>query len=80
LRSLLSAWAIPTIVVTHDPADVQSLADEVVVLNEGRILQQGPVADVFANPASPEVARILAIRSDRESSTDVSTRIDEPRP
>ncbi|MBS0266338.1 MAG: ABC transporter ATP-binding protein [Planctomycetes bacterium] len=61
LRQLLATWGIPTIVVTHDPGEVQALADAVVVLNEGRMLQHGPVAEVFTQPASAGVARILAL-------------------
>jgi molybdate transport system ATP-binding protein len=60
LRGLLAAWGIPTIVVTHDPVEVKMLADHVIVLCDGRIVQQGPVAEVFQNPADARVARIIA--------------------
>jgi len=59
LRRLLAEWGIPTIVVTHDPAEVTAFADEVVVLCDGRIRQHGPVAEVFSQPVDAEVARIL---------------------
>lgn len=59
LRSLLEAWSIPTIVVTHDAGEVRSLAHHVVVLCDGQVRQQGPTADVFANPADAQVARLL---------------------
>jgi len=60
LRTFLVTEQIPTIVVTHDPADVRALSDHVVVLDEGRILQTGPTADVIRFPASPQVQRLLA--------------------
>jgi molybdate transport system ATP-binding protein len=59
LRRVLAAWGIPTIVVTHDPVEVTTLADHVIVLCDGRIVQQGPVAQVFENPADAQVARIV---------------------
>jgi molybdate transport system ATP-binding protein len=59
LRRLLTAWAIPTIIVTHDAAEVIAFADHVAVLCDGRIRQQGPVAEVFQKPADAEVARII---------------------
>ena len=60
LRRLLQTLAIPTLLVTHDPADVQALADRVVVLDHGRVLQAGAAAEVFARPADQQVARLLA--------------------
>lgn len=62
LRRVLAEWSIPTVVVTHDPTEVVALADEVIVLLEGRIRQQGPVAQVFVNPADDDVARIVNCR------------------
>jgi molybdate transport system ATP-binding protein len=62
LRRMLAEWSIPTIVVTHDPAEVVALADEVIVLLDGRVRQHGPVAEVFSNPADADVARIVNCR------------------
>jgi len=64
LRDLLTAWAIPTIIVTHDPAEVGAFADEVIVLSNGRIRQQGSVQLVFDQPVDTEVARIVGSRRD----------------
>ncbi len=47
------------IVVTRDPAEAMLLADEIVLLEEGRVLQSGPVETVFARPASKTAARLL---------------------
>lgn len=62
LRRLLAEWNIPTIIVTHDPTEVVALADEVIVLLEGRVRQHGAVDDVFAHPADADVARIVNSR------------------
>ncbi|MFN9197957.1 MAG: sulfate/molybdate ABC transporter ATP-binding protein [Planctomycetaceae bacterium] len=61
LRTFLVTEQIPTVLVTHDPADVRALSDHVVVLEEGPILQAGPTADVLQFPASSQVRRLLAM-------------------
>ncbi len=62
LRRVLAEWGIPTIVVTHDPAEVVALADEVIVLLEGRVRQYGTVEQVFSHPFDADVARIVNCR------------------
>ena len=60
LRSLVAAemrrLEIPVVLVTHDPVDLISLADRVLVLEHGRVGQAGPVAEVLGAPASPFAA------------------------
>ena len=55
----LREFGRPTVVVTHDAQDVIALADEVVVLQAGRIVQQGSVDQLAARPATPYVARLF---------------------
>ena len=52
-----------TVLVTHDVAEAYGLASHLVVLNEGRVIQQGPREQVFRHPASPEAARVLGVRN-----------------
>lgn len=59
LRSLLAQFSIPVILITHDRAEAMALADEVIVLDQGKVRQRGPVAGVFSHPAGVEVARIV---------------------
>jgi ABC-type sulfate/molybdate transport systems ATPase subunit/ABC-type sulfate transport system permease component len=61
LRTLQHELAPTTVVVTHDPEEAALLADELIVLERGRVVQAGPTADVFANPSSPHVARLLGM-------------------
>ena len=59
LHALQAELAMTTILVTHDPLEAALLADEVLVLAEGRVLQSGAVAAVFRRPANETVARLL---------------------
>lgn len=49
----------PMIFVTHDQAEALSMADRIVVLSEGRILQTGTPTEIYESPSSPVVARQL---------------------
>ena len=49
------------IVVTHDPLDALLLADRVVVLEGGRVVEQGPSAEVLSRPRSPFAARLAGL-------------------
>lgn len=59
LVSLRRSLGVPMIFVTHDPLEALSMADRIIVLSEGRVLQEGPPAEVYRNPVSPVVARQL---------------------
>jgi molybdate transport system ATP-binding protein len=61
LRRSLTQLGIPAILVTHDRVEALSLADFVVVFDEGRIRQIGPVEEVFSKPADLAVARIVGV-------------------
>lgn len=63
LRRLLVQSAVPTILVTHDRLDALALGDAMVVMDQGRILQQGPVQDVFSRPADVAVATIVSVET-----------------
>ena len=51
---------VSTLLVTHDIREARRLADVLVVLDQGRIVQSGSPDDVFADPASPYVERLIA--------------------
>ncbi len=63
LRGLLVAAGIPAIVVTHDRNEALVLGDDLVVMSAGRVLQSGPVLEVFNRPADAEVARIVGVET-----------------
>jgi molybdate transport system permease protein len=63
LRRLQRETGLSTVLVTHDPEEAALLADEILVIDEGLLLQAGPRSEVFNRPASPQVARLLGIQN-----------------
>jgi molybdate transport system permease protein len=61
LRRLQIEANLSTVIVTHDPEEAALLADEVIILSHGRVLQSGTRESVFHTPGSPEIARLLGI-------------------
>jgi multiple sugar transport system ATP-binding protein len=59
IAQLVRSLATPMVYVTHDQAEALSMADRIVVLHAGRVLQEGPPRAVYLAPATPEVARQL---------------------
>jgi ABC-type sulfate/molybdate transport systems ATPase subunit/ABC-type sulfate transport system permease component len=63
LRRLQRDANLSTVIVTHDPEEAAMLADEIVVLSDGQVLQSGRCRDVFQRPASVEIGRLLGIEN-----------------
>ena len=63
LTRIRDEFKIPMLCVTHDRLEALALADEIVVLVGGKILQTGPVLDVFTRPANAEVARFVGVET-----------------
>jgi molybdate transport system ATP-binding protein len=61
LRRHLAGFAGMRLLVTHDPVDAFALADRVVVLEAGRVVQAGTLAAVTAHPRSRYVADLVGI-------------------
>ena len=59
LRQLQQRLGITTIVVTHDQREAMTMADMIVVMKGGRILQMDRPIDVYRKPSSPFVADFL---------------------
>ncbi len=59
LRRVLADRTV--VLVTHDVLDALLLADRVVVLDGGRVVEEGPSAEVLARPRSPFAARIAGL-------------------
>jgi tungstate transport system ATP-binding protein len=63
VAALLRAGCLTTVLVTHDRAEAQALADRVAVLLDGRIHQVDETARVFWAPVSEEVARFVGVET-----------------
>ncbi len=61
LRRHLRDTGITAILVTHDGVDAAVLADRIVVLEQGRVTDDGPAARVLAAPRSPFVATLAGL-------------------
>jgi molybdate transport system ATP-binding protein len=57
LATRLAALRIPAVVVTHDPGDAAALAQRVAVLEQGRVVQVGTLAELRREPATAFVAQ-----------------------
>ena len=61
VRELQRETGLSTVLVTHDPEEAGFLSEDVLVVSAGAALQSGTSREVFAHPASPDVARLLGI-------------------
>jgi ABC-type Fe3+/spermidine/putrescine transport system ATPase subunit len=61
LRTILKQVRVTAIYVTHDQEEAFALADRVIILKRGRIVQEGAPQDVYRHPASSWVARFLGL-------------------
>jgi len=65
LGQLLKARELPAIYVTHDPWEAAQLANRVVVLEAGRVVQAGSIAELAHAPASPFVSQFSRLAVQR---------------
>ncbi|HXB96336.1 MAG TPA: ABC transporter ATP-binding protein [Puia sp.] len=59
IRESTHRYDITCILVSHDPYDTLSWADELLILREGRIHQQGPPGEVYSRPRDEYAAGLL---------------------
>jgi osmoprotectant transport system ATP-binding protein len=59
LRAAFARLRKTVVLVTHDIGEAGFLAEHIVLLREGRIVQQGAIGDLVARPADPFVTRFL---------------------
>jgi ABC-type Fe3+/spermidine/putrescine transport system ATPase subunit len=76
LRRLQREIGLSTVIVTHDPEEAAMLAEEILVIDRGRLLQVGTRRKVFREPASPAVAELLGIANTRRGRLTGQRRIE----
>ncbi len=76
LRRHLADVRGAVILVTHDPLDAMVLADRVVVLDQGRVVQVGTPAEVARRPASTYVAQLVGVNLLRGVAADGTVAVD----
>jgi sulfate transport system ATP-binding protein len=69
LRQLQDELRVTTVLVTHDQDEAFEVADTVVVMNHGRVEQQGRPDELYARPATPFVSSFLG-----SANTDVARK------
>ena len=74
LRRTLDAFGGIAIVVTHDPIDALTLADDVLVIEHGRVAQTGTIGEVTSRPRSRHVAELLGTNLVRGEATGTEVR------
>ena len=59
LERLRDETGVAMVFVSHDLRAVRRMADDVLVVHAGAVVEHGPAAEVFARPAHPVTARLL---------------------
>ena len=60
LKKLKEEEGFTILFITHDIGQAQYISDEVIVLNEGQIVEKGPTKDVFLHPTQEYTKELLA--------------------
>jgi peptide/nickel transport system ATP-binding protein len=62
MNHLQKDYGMGIMFITHDLGVIAELADKVIVMYKGKIVEQGPVYDIFSNPQHPYTKGLLACR------------------
>jgi microcin C transport system ATP-binding protein len=60
LKDLRARFGMAMLIITHDLTIVRKMADRVLVMTKGEIVERGKVADIFARPQHPYTKHLLA--------------------
>ena len=70
LRRHLADFSGATLLVTHDPLDAMILADRLVVIEDGRLVQAGAPGDIARHPRTDYIARLVGLNLYRGTAID----------
>ncbi len=77
LRRHLADYPGTTVLVTHDPLDAMVLADRLLVLEEGRVVQEGAPPEIAARPRTPYIAQLVGVNLYRGTSRGTTVALTE---
>ena len=60
LRDIQAAYGLSYVFISHDLAVVRAMADTVLVMRQGRIVERGPVERIFEAPETPYTRALIA--------------------
>ncbi|NQU72605.1 MAG: microcin ABC transporter ATP-binding protein, partial [Rhodospirillales bacterium] len=67
LRDLQDRHRLAYLFISHDLKVVRALADEVIVMRAGKVVEQGPADGIFENPKEPYTRALIAAAFDIEA-------------
>ena len=73
LRRHLADFPGPTLLVTHDPLEAMVMTDRLLVIEDGRIVQEGSPAQVARRPSTQYIARLVGLNLYAGKRTDATT-------
>ncbi|KPI23474.1 Polyamine-transporting ATPase [Actinobacteria bacterium OK074] len=76
LRRHLAEFEAVAVLVTHDPLDAMVLADRLVVIEAGRIVQEGTPADIARRPRTDYIAQLVGLNLYRGTAEGHTVRLD----
>ncbi|MER6620234.1 ABC transporter ATP-binding protein [Streptomyces sp. NPDC000931] len=76
LRRHLAAFEAVAVLVTHDPLDAMVLADRLVVVERGRIVQEGTPSDIARHPRTEYIAQLVGLNLYRGRADGHTVRLD----
>ncbi|MGW5034154.1 ABC transporter ATP-binding protein [Streptomyces nigra] len=77
LRHHLADFEAVAVLVTHDPLDAMVLADHLVVIEDGRVVQEGGPADIARHPRSDYIARLVGLNLYRGEARGHTVQVDD---
>lgn len=76
LRRHLAEFEAVAVLVTHDPLDAMVLADRLVVVEHGHVVQQGTPAEIARRPRTDYIARLVGLNLYRGQAAGHTVRLD----
>ncbi|MNT19985.1 Glutathione import ATP-binding protein GsiA [compost metagenome] len=80
LFSMQAETGAAVLFITHDLGVVAEIADRVVVMQAGRVVEEGAVLQIFRHPSHPYTQALLAAVPNVDAPRDPTRRLGPPRP